>query len=1171
MAVPFGKWSGTSGEIAPTLYGRPDFTGYVNGWSTLRNCFVSYRGGAFSRAGTKFVGISRQTIIAEAVPPRLIPFQFSINQGLALEFGAFYMRVISSGAYVTEPTQAITNITNASPGVLTVAAHGYQNNDEVFIDGIVGMTELNGQTLLVENATLNKFSLADIFGNPIDTTLYAPYGGGGTTARIYTLPTPYNDVDLPYLKYTQSADVMSICCVNPFSLREYETRDLSRIADDDWSFAVVTSDPTIVNPQFVTVTASATGSISYQYQVTAVNSADGTESLPSGVAGVSSAVDVASTAGTITVSWSAVVGAESYNIYKATPGFGINPPVGSAFGYAGTALGGQFLDSNVVSDFTQVPPRHQSPFARGVIQQVNPQTSTSGNSIAVVSINTTTGTNGRIEAILDSTGTVTGYLIDDGGRGYAPTDTVTVTGAGASATGSYTATAFNPTVGQSIIINGTAWGFVAGGATGNETNIAANTTDTFVQLAADLNASTDANVILASYVASGSVLDITYKTFGSIGNSFTIGAGTYGGTPSGATLTGGTDDGGVIATAELVVGPESGTYPSTVSYFQERRAYANTLNNPDTYFMSQPGSFTNFDSRIPTIASDAIIGSPWAVQVDGIQWMVPTSGGLLVMTGLSAWLLAGAGSFATNVQPISPSTQDAVPQAFSGCSATVPPIKINYDVIYVESKNSYYYDLPYQLYTLSEPIDITELSTHLFSGRTIVQHAWCEQPNKVLWSVRDDGVMLSLTYYKTQKIQGWARHDTYGLFQSVCSVTEPPVDALYVVVQRFLAAGAIYTIERMDNRIWTSAEDCWCVDCGLSLPQPTPQSSLFANSTTGSGAISGFTNLVGGQNYSAGTTAMIVDIAKKGTGATATPLIVGGAIVGITLTPGQDYADPQINFYDPAGSAGGFGASAQLTLLNAVEFVATSPTFEVTDIGSVLRMGGGIATITQFTDAQHVTGNLTSPIVDTLGGSGQPLPQLPGAWTLTPPTSSLGGLFHLIGDTVTGVADGNVIPPTVVRPDGSIPLPAAVTSAVVGLGFTAQAQSIYLPEPPLQGQRKKVAAVTVRVESSRDLQVGANQIDGSTTSPPSLAPEWTDMTPLPDKGARPYGGTFGPLFTGDSRAILPEGWGTKGQVAIQQVNPLPMNILAMLIEVLPGDTPENKASPPPKKGANNPG
>ena len=1169
MSIPFGRWSFTSGEIAPSLYGRVDYAGYINGCSTVRNMVVSYRGGLYSRAGTEFVGFSKQMTLNRSTPPRLIPFQFSINQGLVLEFGERYMRVISDGAFVTESQFGVSGITNADPGVVHVPLHGYATGDWVFIDDVQGMIELNGQTFPIIVIDANHFSLTDVYGNPIDTTAFNAYAGGGIAARIYTLTTIYNDVDLEYLKFTESADVMSICDVNQLSSVEYPPQDLSRIADDNWSFAVVNAAPTIVAPGAVALNASATGSIDYQYVVTAISSVDGTESIASPIGAIDNAVDVSTTAGTITVTWPPVSGAEGYNIYKATPGFGVPPPVGSLFGFAGQAIGVQFLDSNVVPDETQVPPTHQDPFARGQILEVTPNTTTSGNASATVTINTATGTGAEITAILDSGGNVVAYLIDDAGQNYQPTDTVTVTGPTAqAATGSYAATASNPTNGQTIILNSVTWTFVTSGASGPQTNIRANLTATLDQLAADLNSSINASIDVASYAVSGTTLEIAYKTTGSVGNAYTIAAGTYAGTPSGATLTGGVDPGGVIATAVLTIGPETGTYPGVVGYFQQRRVYANTLNNPDTYFMSQPGSFTNFDSRIPTIASDAIIGTPWSLQVNGIQWLIPTSGGLLVMTGLSAWLLAGVGSFATNVQPITPSTQDAVPQAFSGCSPTVPPIKIDYDVIYLDSTSSYYYDLPYQLYTLSEPIDITELSAHLFTGFTIREHAWCQQPNKVIWAVRSDGAMLSLTYYKTQKIAGWARHDTNGLFQSVCSVREPPIDALYLCTKRFPSGAPAYMIERMDARIWTSDDNCWCVDCGLTLVKPAPNATLTANSATGSGTIAGFTNLVGGENYSALTYATIADDNGEGpgNGGLVVPVITAGVITGLTIGgEGIDYVDPQVTFHDPAGSAGGSGASVQLTLSNLATFTASAPVFSPANVGNVIRMGGGIATVLTCLSDTAVQVNIMSPIVQTRGDTGIPEKQLAGAWTMTPPVTAVQGLGYLAGATVTGLADGNVIPPTIVPPSGLIQLPAPATSVVVGLGFTAQVQSIYLPEPTLQGQRKKEAAVTVRLELSRGVQVGANQPDGATQSPPSLAPTWQNMVSLPDNGVPPYGDATPPLFTGDARTTLEGGWDTRGQIAIQQSNPLPLSVLALAVdEVLPGDTPENKASPKPQ-------
>jgi hypothetical protein len=114
MSVPLIQTSFVTGEVAPALFGHVDLARMKSAASTERNMYVGYYGGAYSRAGTKFVGFSKQT--GRSFPPRLVPFQFSIDQGLALEFGNFYMRVISDGAFVTESPLPISGITRANPG-----------------------------------------------------------------------------------------------------------------------------------------------------------------------------------------------------------------------------------------------------------------------------------------------------------------------------------------------------------------------------------------------------------------------------------------------------------------------------------------------------------------------------------------------------------------------------------------------------------------------------------------------------------------------------------------------------------------------------------------------------------------------------------------------------------------------------------------------------------------------------------------------------------------------------------------------------------------------------------------------------------------------------------------------------------------------------------------------
>jgi hypothetical protein len=94
------------------------------------------------------VGVSKQSLggFAGAPPPRLIPFQFSTAQGLCLEFGDHYMRVIYQGAYVLDTVSAtIASVTLATPGVVvTTAPHGFSTFDYTYFDNNSTMLNLNG-------------------------------------------------------------------------------------------------------------------------------------------------------------------------------------------------------------------------------------------------------------------------------------------------------------------------------------------------------------------------------------------------------------------------------------------------------------------------------------------------------------------------------------------------------------------------------------------------------------------------------------------------------------------------------------------------------------------------------------------------------------------------------------------------------------------------------------------------------------------------------------------------------------------------------------------------------------------------------------------------------------------------------------------------------------------
>lgn len=1055
-----------AGELSPSLYGRTDLEKWHSGSSTCRNFFVNYRGGVNSRAGLAYVGTCKQQY---PIPPRDIPFQFNINQGYVLEFGHLYLRIKFNGGYITEATKTVTSVSGA--GLFTTSGvHGYSVGDWVFD---IGNPDFNGVAWIVHTTpTTSTFTVTDLYGTVIGS---ATPSSGGTVARLYTVVSPYSAIDLPYLKYTQSADVMTLTLVNQDTSTEYPPYSLVRTSNTNWTFTQVSYAAKIAAPTGLTIKANSSSTVTtwYNYVVTAVSSSTGEESISSSQVAVQNN-DITLFAGSNELAWTAVAGADSYNIYRAPASYSVGSPSSSVFGFIGSSLGPAFTDSNVTPDYTVVPPVHNNPFARGTVLQVVPTAAGTNYSDQTIGYSVTTGTGtGFSGKPVTAYGGLVGFVIANPGQGYLPGDTIGFTDSGGGiATGTITAVS-NPPDGGHVFINGTDLTLRSTGDAPHYHEIELGNTGalTLLAIANYCNSSTETSLNCATYTVSGNVMTITYNSIGAVGNAFTIVSGGGSLVCSGATLTGG-GTAGAGATATLTIGPQTGTYPSVTNYFQQRQVYGSSLNKPDTYWMSQPGLFTNMDSSIPVTDGDSIIGTPWATQVNGIQFFQPMPGGLITLTGKGAWQVNGGGTAA-----ITPASQNATAQAFNGCSNKIPPIAVNYDILYVQAKGSIVRDLAYNFFTnIYTGTDLTVLSNHLFINKTVVQWAYAEEPYKLIWMVMSDGTMLCLTYLKEQEVYAWTRHDTDGLFVSVCTVTEPPVDAIYVIVQRYVAGAWRYYSERMNNRLWEAVEDSFCVDAGITSPLTFPAATLSPAAPTGT----------------------------------------------------------------------------------AVTFLASAAVFNSGMVGDVIRVGGGIATITVFNSTTSVTCNINVPITQTVPNdpNNQPVPAIAGNWSLAVPTITVTGLNHLEGKTVAIVADGSVVQSQSVH-NGKIvlaspippasPLPASLFK--IGLPYTCQLQTLYIDHPEggntAQNKRKNISAVGVRCEGTRGIFVGADQPDASTQPDFATLP-WTSLSEVKDRTMFSFAGNAVPLFTGDYYKAITASWSVKGQIAIQQAYPLPASILSVV-------------------------
>lgn len=252
--------------------------------------------------------------------------------------------------------------------------------------------------------------------------------------------------------------------------------------------------------------------------------------------------------------------------------------------------------------------------------------------------------------------------------------------------------------------------------------------------------------------------------------------------------------------------------PTTGMLYNQRLYVAAPPTKPNAFYASKPVSSYDFTYSVPIQPSDAIAGALSSAQQISIHSMVGMPSGLIMFTDKVVFQLnSGAPGTAATATEI-----EAQPQSYVGAN-TMPPIVANFNILFVQQKNSIVRDITYNfnanIYT---GVDISILSSHLFFSYSLTDWAYAEEPFKLVWVVRSDGTLLSLTYLKEQELIGWSHSDTDGTFESVTTITEAIsatriVDATYVIVNK----GGTRRVQRFDDRFWTNLLDCWTVDNAL--------------------------------------------------------------------------------------------------------------------------------------------------------------------------------------------------------------------------------------------------------------------------------------------------------------------------------------------------------------------
>jgi len=381
---------------------------------------------------------------------------------------------------------------------------------------------------------------------------------------------------------------------------------------------------------------------------------------------------------------------------------------------------------------------------------------------------------------------------------------------------------------------------------------------------------------------------------------------------------------------------EANGYPDRCEFFRERLALAKSSDRLITF--SKIGAFEDFSGTDFGEVTDESSFSMNIISsfVDDIKWLSSGDALLIGTTGAEFAIKETTTGSSFSI------TNSRIAQQSKFGSRAVKPLKINDATLFTSAAGTKYSEYRFSFDSEQYRRNIlTWISDHI-TKTGIIDSAYQQEPDSIVWFIRADGVLISMTYDQIQDVQAWARHPITGQVESICVIPSPDglSDELWAIVKRTINGQTERYVEYLKQRFGQDddIEEAWVVDSGLSLVyQPT--------------AITGITN--------------------------ANPAVVTSASHG--LTNGQTVA-----IYDVIGMDGIMG---NYTVANA-----TTNTFELSGKNSTslsAYVSGGLArrAVTTISGLDHLEGETVSILTN--GGVHPQEVVTSGAITLDYPASAI--------------------------------------------------------------------------------------------------------------------------------------------------------------------------------------
>lgn len=238
-------------------------------------------------------------------------------------------------------------------------------------------------------------------------------------------------------------------------------------------------------------------------------------------------------------------------------------------------------------------------------------------------------------------------------------------------------------------------------------------------------------------------------------------------------------------------------YPRCGTLYEQRLWQAGSTAFPQRVWGSAIGEPLNY--QLGTFDDEAMAYDVASSEMNPILHLADATG-LLALTFGGEFSIAGGSDKA-----ITPTNLQVKSQSNYGCSA-VPPERVGTEIFFTQRAGRKVRALSQNIYNTEryDAPDLSVLAEHVTESG-LLDMAFQQEPSSLLFMVRNDGQLPTLTIDRDQEVVAFTRQLTQGLYESVESIPGATGDVVFCVVARIINGALTRFIELMDPSLQTDA------------------------------------------------------------------------------------------------------------------------------------------------------------------------------------------------------------------------------------------------------------------------------------------------------------------------------------------------------------------------------